>query len=146
MKHLHQLIVTSNAYRLASGSAQCSASRTSKSIPDNRLLWRMNTRRLEAELVRDCLLYVGGSLDLSLGGPDIDQELGESRGGGASISATPTKSRCNSWCCSTPPTSTNATVGQKASFRSKRWRSPTARLSLTQLPPLGWPAIRSDWH
>jgi hypothetical protein len=37
----------------------------------------MNTRRLEAELVRDCILYVGGSLDCSLGGPDIDFQLGE---------------------------------------------------------------------
>ena len=46
--------------------------------PDNRYLWQMNPRRMEAELVRDCLLYVGGSLDLSLGGPDIDQQLGES--------------------------------------------------------------------
>jgi hypothetical protein len=37
----------------------------------------MHTRRLEAELVRDCLLHVGGNLDLSFGGPDIDQQLGE---------------------------------------------------------------------
>src|SRR4029079_7606858 len=36
------------------------------------------TRRVEAELVHDCLLYVGGSLDFSFGGPDIDQQLGES--------------------------------------------------------------------
>src|SRR4030095_5108516 len=42
-----------------------------------RYFWHMHTRRLEAELVRDCLLYVGGSLDLSFGGPDIDQGLGE---------------------------------------------------------------------
>jgi hypothetical protein len=38
----------------------------------------MNTRRLEAELVRDGLLFVGGNLDLAMGGPDIDQHLGES--------------------------------------------------------------------
>jgi hypothetical protein len=31
---------------------------------------------MEAELVRDCVLYLGGSLDASLGGPDIDHALG----------------------------------------------------------------------
>jgi len=76
MKHLHRLMVTSNTYRLASGGREVNAANL-KADPDNRLLWRMNTRRLEAELVRDCLLYVGGSLDLSGGGPDIDQQLGE---------------------------------------------------------------------
>jgi hypothetical protein len=77
MKRLHQLIVTSNAYRLASeGRDQETANL--KIDPENHTLWRMNSRRLEAELVRDCLLYVGGSLDCSLEGPDIDQQLGES--------------------------------------------------------------------
>ena len=77
MKHLHRLMVTSQAYRLASDGQQLDP----KNIgidPDNRALWHMNARRLEAELVRDCILYVGGSLDLSAGGPDIDQQLGES--------------------------------------------------------------------
>ncbi len=83
MKHLHQLMVTSNTYRLSSNppavsSTPHSALRAPHSIdPDNRALWHMNTRRLEAELVRDSLLYVGGSLDCSLGGPDIDFQLGE---------------------------------------------------------------------
>jgi hypothetical protein len=36
----------------------------------------MNSRRLEAEAVRDNLLYVSGSLDLTRGGPDIDHKLG----------------------------------------------------------------------
>jgi hypothetical protein len=77
MKHLHQLMVTSSTYRLASDGRQINESNL-KIDPDNHALWHMNTRRLEAELVRDCLLYMGGSLDLSLGGPDIDQQLGES--------------------------------------------------------------------
>lgn len=76
MKRLHQLMVTSHAYRLASDGKRLSESNL-KIDPDNRALWHMNARRLEAELVRDCLLYVGGSLDCSLGGPDIDQQLGE---------------------------------------------------------------------
>src|SRR5262249_27191048 len=44
--------------------------------PDNVFLWRMNSRRLEAEAVRDNLLYVSGDLDPTRGGPDIDHKLG----------------------------------------------------------------------
>ena len=43
--------------------------------PDNRLLWRMNPRRLEAEAVRDATLFIAGKLDLTQGGPDFDQQL-----------------------------------------------------------------------
>jgi hypothetical protein len=77
MRHLHHLMVTSSTYRLASDGLDLDETNL-KTDPDNRALWRMNTRRLEAELVRDCLLHVGGNLDCSLGGPDIDPQLGES--------------------------------------------------------------------
>jgi hypothetical protein len=77
MKPLHRLMVTSATYRLASGASDVGRQNT-KTDPDNHYLWQMNTRRVEAELVRDCLLYVGDSLDFSFGGPDIDQQLGES--------------------------------------------------------------------
>ena len=36
---------------------------------DNRLLWRMNLTRLDAESVRDSLLAIAGKLDLTSGGP-----------------------------------------------------------------------------
>ncbi len=39
--------------------------------PDNRLLWRANVRRLEAEAIRDSLLAVGGLLDRTAGGPAL---------------------------------------------------------------------------
>src|SRR4030095_11626169 len=39
-------------------------------------LWRMNSRRMEAEVVRDNLLYVSGELEPTMGGPDIDHKLG----------------------------------------------------------------------
>jgi hypothetical protein len=42
--------------------------------PDNTWFWRMNSRRMEAELVRDNLLYVAGALDPTMGGPDIDHK------------------------------------------------------------------------
>jgi hypothetical protein len=36
----------------------------------------MNSRRMEAEVVRDNLLHVAGDLDPTMGGPDIDHNLG----------------------------------------------------------------------
>jgi hypothetical protein len=44
--------------------------------PDNQFLWRMPSRRMEGELVRDNLLYVSGDLDPAMGGPDIDHMQG----------------------------------------------------------------------
>jgi hypothetical protein len=72
MKHLHRLIVTSSAYQLASTSDAASRSID----PDNHFLWQWTPRRMEAEAVRDGVLYVAGQLDLSTGGPDIDHALG----------------------------------------------------------------------
>jgi hypothetical protein len=37
--------------------------------PENRLLWRMNRRRIEAEVIRDTMLAVAGELDAGRGGP-----------------------------------------------------------------------------
>jgi len=72
MKAMHRLIVTSSAYRMASTSDESSA----RIDPDNVYLWRMNSRRLEAEAVRDNLLHVTGNLDATFGGPDIDHGQG----------------------------------------------------------------------
>ncbi len=72
MKAMHKLIVTSSAYRMASTPDEANA----KIDPDNTFLWRMNSRRMEAEVVRDNLLHVAGDLDLTMGGPDIDHNLG----------------------------------------------------------------------
>ena len=72
MKHIHRLIVTSATYRQASTPDAVGG----REDPDNVYLWRMNSRRLEAELVRDNVLWVAGSLDLAMGGPDIDHKLG----------------------------------------------------------------------
>lgn len=72
MKRLHRLIVTSATYRQGSTPdlANIQIDR------DNKYLWRHAPRRLEAEAVRDCVLYVAGKLDLKRGGPDIDYPLG----------------------------------------------------------------------
>jgi hypothetical protein len=65
MKSLHRLIVTSAAYQQESKQREDGA----KIDADNRLLWRMNRGRIDAESVRDSVLSVAGKLDLTLGGP-----------------------------------------------------------------------------
>jgi hypothetical protein len=74
MKHLHRLIVTSSTYRVESGDVANDANVAID--PDNKYLWRMNSRRLESEAVRDNLLSVTGQLDLTMGGPELDQNSG----------------------------------------------------------------------
>ncbi len=87
LKHLHRLIVTSSAYRLASAVPSLptgdagrignpSYEGNQRRDPDNRFFWRANARRLEAEAVRDAMLHLAGSLDGAMGGPDIDHTLG----------------------------------------------------------------------
>jgi hypothetical protein len=70
MKHIHRLIVTSQAYRLSSSSAGATEA-TLAVDPDNRFYWRMNPVRMEAQIVRDSLLSLAGELDLTLEGPSI---------------------------------------------------------------------------
>jgi hypothetical protein len=74
MKHMHRLIVTSSSYRMAStpDDGDLALDR------DNKYLWRVPSRRLEAEAVRDAVFYVAGRLEVSVGGPDIDHTLGMS--------------------------------------------------------------------
>ena len=76
LKKLHKRILMSGIFRLSSSSAGASAA-TRTADPDNRTLWRMNTRRMEAEVVRDSVLALGGSLDLTTGGPPIEHTQGQ---------------------------------------------------------------------
>jgi hypothetical protein len=67
-KKLHCLIVLSAAYRQASAHRpDCAAVDA-----DNRLLWRANRVRLDAEELRDAVLAVSGKLDLRMGGPGFE--------------------------------------------------------------------------
>jgi hypothetical protein len=72
-KPIHRLIVTSAAYRMQSSSVD--ASNLARD-PENVYLWRMNTRRMEAEVVRDSALHVAGALDETMFGAELDQKLG----------------------------------------------------------------------
>jgi len=80
MKRLHRLIVTSSTYRLSS-SVRTAGTAARENDPNNRLYWRMNSRRMESEAIRDSLLHLSGSLDSTLGGEPIpiDNELDSNR-------------------------------------------------------------------
>jgi len=89
IKRLNRMIVTSAAYRQAShgnselgtrnaelqtasgSSALRAPSSALRKDPENRLLWRMPNRRLDAEQVRDALFATSGRLDLAAGGPAV---------------------------------------------------------------------------
>jgi hypothetical protein len=77
LKWLHREIMLSAAYRQASRPRAEAA----KIDPANRLLWRMNPRRLDIEAYRDCLLQATGTLDGAIGGPpaDLDQAKNKRR-------------------------------------------------------------------
>jgi hypothetical protein len=81
MKPLHRLIVTSRTYRLASSAAASSsdvatAAVNAKIDPENRALWRQNSHRMEAEIIRDATFYVAGQLDTTMYGADLDPAVG----------------------------------------------------------------------
>ncbi len=84
LKHIHRLILTSEAYQQGSQysvlskrlPAEISGAEYSKQAiavdSGNRLLWHFPVRRLEAEPLRDAMLFVSGKLDRTMGGPGFD--------------------------------------------------------------------------
>ena len=67
LKQLHRIIVTSATYRQASTAPR--AAEFTLADADNRFLWRMNRRKLEAEAIHDAALAVSGRLNLQMYGP-----------------------------------------------------------------------------
>lgn len=65
LKSLHRRILCSATYQLGSDYDEESF----RADGDNRLLWRMSSRRMDVEAWRDSLLFVTGELDSTLGGP-----------------------------------------------------------------------------
>lgn len=72
IKRLQRQIMTSSVYRQSSRRPGDAESAGERLDPENQLLWRMNLRRLEAEVVRDAVLAVSGQLDLTTGGPPVE--------------------------------------------------------------------------
>jgi mono/diheme cytochrome c family protein len=72
-KHLHRLLVTSDAYCMGSSpSGETNRARDA----DNRWLWHFPVGRMEAEVVRDSVLHLAGELDTAVGGQEIPHEQG----------------------------------------------------------------------
>src|SRR4030095_6821176 len=69
LKDLHRLLGASATYRQASAHHAGWGNRDRKS----HYLWRMNRARVDAESIRDAMLFVNGQLDLIMGGPSARQ-------------------------------------------------------------------------
>jgi hypothetical protein len=67
LKPIHKLIMLSAAYQQANEVTP----ENLKIDPGNRFLWHFRPQRLEAEIIRDSLLAVGGTLDPGMYGPSI---------------------------------------------------------------------------
>ncbi len=65
LKPIHQLIMTSSVYRQTGSTHEVAA----KVDPYNQLWWHRPAQRLEAEVIRDALLAVSGTLDQRMYGP-----------------------------------------------------------------------------
>jgi hypothetical protein len=78
-------LVLSRAYRLSSANHAEGLSLD----PENRLFWRMNRQRLEAEAIRDSLLKVSGELATKSGGPSLALEIIENTGALAAAGINP---------------------------------------------------------
>ena len=78
-------LVLSHAYRLSSANHAEGLSLD----PENRLFWRMNRQRLEAEAIRDSLLRVSGELATKSGGPSLALEIIENTGALAAAGINP---------------------------------------------------------
>lgn len=68
MKDLHRAILNSATYQMSSRQDSENYAKDG----DNRWIWRMNPRRMDAEVWRDSLLDVCGELDLTVGGPPTE--------------------------------------------------------------------------
>ena len=70
LKKLHRLILTSRTYQQSSVAGLDPLGLQKDS--ENRFLWRMTPRRLDAEQIRDALLVSTGKLDRTVGGPSVE--------------------------------------------------------------------------
>lgn len=68
IKKLHREIMLSTVYQLGSTMDQANYAKDS----GNRLYWRFDRKRMDAEQLRDSVLMVSGNLDTQLGGPSED--------------------------------------------------------------------------
>ncbi|MCA9024589.1 MAG: DUF1553 domain-containing protein, partial [Planctomycetaceae bacterium] len=70
IKALHRLIMLSSTYQMSTTYNAVAVEQD----PENRLLWRRSRQRLDAEAIRDSILFVTDNLDLSMGGTLLPTE------------------------------------------------------------------------
>jgi len=68
VKQMHRLIMTSEAYQMASSFDEASSR---EQDPQNLYVWRYRAQRLDAEVVRDSILAASGGLNRTVGGPPV---------------------------------------------------------------------------
>jgi hypothetical protein len=77
IKHLHRLIVGSATWRMSVSSSP----KATQQDPENKLWSHFNRQRMDAESLRDSLLFVAGKLDLTQGGSLIPPSKNPMDGG-----------------------------------------------------------------
>ncbi len=70
IKSLHRLLMASATYQQSSEEN----ARLAQIDPGNRYYWQFNRQRLSFEALRDTILYLGGRLDLTMGGPGVPMD------------------------------------------------------------------------
>ena len=75
LKPIHKLLVTSAAYQQSAARDEAKA----KADAENKLVGRYTVRRLQAEVIRDSILFVGGTLDATMYGPGTLDESSKRR-------------------------------------------------------------------
>jgi hypothetical protein len=68
VKQMHKLIMTSEAYQMAS---EYNSAANEQKDPENKSLWKFRINRVEGEIIRDSIMSVAGTLDLTMGGAPI---------------------------------------------------------------------------
>ena len=71
MKKIHRIILTSETWKRTASNLHADP-KTIKTDKNNQYYWRMNSRRMESQVIRDSLLHIAGKLDLKMGGPSIN--------------------------------------------------------------------------
>jgi len=70
MKRLHRLMLSSKSWQRSSSNLAADTKTLADDL-NNRYYWRMNSRRMESQVIRDSLLHLAGTLDLTRGGPPV---------------------------------------------------------------------------
>src|SRR5262245_1424613 len=75
IKQMQRLMMTSEVYQMES---EYNDAASAKNDPEDTYLWRYRIQRLDGEIIRDNIMSVAGSIDLTMGGPAIFPHVDES--------------------------------------------------------------------